>query len=1115
MIAGLFGCGLGEETSGKTIVISEVVTSNGESYADETYGSPDWIELHNASDAPVSLFGWSITDNVKNGDKACILPDVTIPAGGYLVLLATKQHKTDEKAWDGQEPICLGFSLKAAGETLVLVDPYMQMVEEIEIPALARDISYARRSNGTFGYCAVPTPGAANGGSITDTPPEPAKEADAVTGIVISEVSSRNTLYPCGGCDSCDWVELRNLNGEDISLDGFTLCDDPSDFDDENLSGVLPANGYLTVFCCKDDCATKDEHVCVKLGVSRYGDHLYLYDNHGNEITTLEVPEMSAKDVTYAQREDGTYGYCMTPTPGQANAAEILDEPPAAAAEEPDGGDDLPETTVDPTLNAKRPETVRISEVLPKNAYSIADRDGDRSDWAELYNGTDSALSLDGWYLSDNPKNLEKWAFPSNVTIPAHGYVLVFLSGKTAESGELHASFSLTEGETFFLYCRADQRLDWVTIPTLADNVSIGLDENDEQVYYRYPTPMSPNGHAEKNAETFGFFPSDGVYISEVCAIHDQGSNEADWIELYNGGTESASLDGWYLSDSADNLRKYRIASLSVDAKGYAVVDTDKSSFGISPGGETLYLSDPDGVVRDVFETGVQRVGMTSGRVEGDASVRRVFFAKKTKGAPNNAEHYRGYASEPTFSVTALYQTEPFSLTLSSLDPSASIYYTTNGSEPNQGSKLYTEPIAISKNTVVRAIAVSDGLLNSEIVTYHYLFTEPHTVPVVCIALAPDDFKTVYNVTVHRDIKGTERKAFFNYYESDGKIGVCFPADLKCKGQGTLKYKQKSFSVHMRGKYGMSKLEYPLFPNYPYTTFGALNLRNGGQDQDRSRFIDSFVSRMSIGMNVEVANSRCTAVYINGTYYGVYELGEDLNADFLETHYGADKDKVDLVRYNGDVATHGSSKEFVALRNSMKKANLSSDEAYAAFLEQVDEDYYIDYLIARTYACDTDMINQKHWRVNDGSIKWRPLLFDMDLCFRSSTRVDVFDKYFSNKPVVSPHGYESVFYLSYALNTNKGFQQKFVERYVEILYTQYDTERLLSLLDEMVEEYKAEMPRQIAKWGTPSSMSRWESYVDGLRSFIRARRDVMIAKLKKNYKISDSDMNALIAKYQH
>ncbi len=1125
--AALAGCNTETNGAVKGVVISEVVSSNGESYEHELYGSPDWIELHNESDQPINLLGWGITDNIKNGEKACTLPEIVLPADGYLLLLASKDQKTDTLAWDGESPIFLGFSLKATGEDLVLINPQLQAVDELTVPQLNRDISYARRENGTYGYCDTPTPGSANTERITDTQPEPKQPEtfEPAVGVEISEISPRNTQLSCGGCLKCDWIELHNTTNADISLDGFTLCDELRDYDDANLYGVLPANGYVIVYCCEKDCTTKDQHICIDLGVSRYGDTLYLFDNHGFQMEEVAVPEIPYKDVTYAKRADGTFGFCETPTPGSANTETITSEPPYRPDEPPEteAPDDGEDEFVDPTLNATRPSDVRISEALAKNAYSITDREGERSDWVELCNTTGSAIPLSGWYLSDNPKNLTKWAIPDNVTIGANGYLVIFLSGKTDITGELHASFSLGTGETLFLYNAQSGELDWVTIPELNDNVSVGLDENNEQVYYRYPTPNEPNGHGEKNAEAIGFFPSDGVYISEVCAIHKRGSDEKDWIELYNGAAEPVALDGWYLSDSLDAPTKYRIDGLTIEPDSYAVIEATSSkvnyksgdaAFGLSPTGETLYLSDPTGLVRDAFQTGVQRYGTSSGRIEGNASVPRAFFTELTKGKKNSDSVYRGYAAQPSFSDVDLYHSGAFSLTLTSADNSAVIRYTTDGSEPTSKSKAYTEPLSISKNTVIRAAAYSDGLLPSEVVTFHYLFDEPHDVPVVCMAIAPNDFKTVYNVKVHRDLAGTDRKAQFNYYEVDGKIGTTFPADVRCKGQGTLTYAQKSFSLHLRGQYGMSMLSYPLFPDYPYTNFAALTLRNGGQENGRARLVDSYAARMSIGMNVEVANSRPTALYINGEYYGLYELGEDLNADFLETHHGADPDMVDLVRFNGDVATQGSSKDWVALREYAKKAKLTDDADYEAYIEKIDEAYFIDYLIARTYIGDTDMINQKYWRVNDGSIKWRPLLFDMDLAMRQPKRTDVMDKYFSKDPVVSPHGYKSVYYVFAVLKTNKGFCSKFVERYVEILYTQYDTDRLLNLLDQIIEEYKNEMPRQIKRWGNPKSVSTWNKYLDDVRTFIKGRRDVMIDKLKKTFKISDSDMNALIAKYQ-
>lgn len=1118
------GC-TGDPEASKGVVISEVVSSNGHSYEDDVYGSPDWIELHNESNHPVDLSLWSITDNVKNAEKAFTLPEIILPADGYLLLLATKQEKTDTFTWDGHSPICLGFSLKAAGEDLVLINANLQTAYELAVPALNRDISYARRKDGTYGYCETPTPGAANTAEITDIQPKPKdpEQPEPVKGVEISEISARNTLLSCGGCLKCDWIELHNTTNTDIPLDGFTLCDKPSDFDDANLSGVLPANGYLLVFCCEKDCETRDQHVCVDFGVSRYGETLYLFDPNALEIETVKLPDTPYKDVTYARRANGTFGWCETPTPGEANTADIVDTVPERPEETPPPHKVEPEGTepVDPTVNATRPTGLRISEALAKNVYSITDCEGDRTDWVELFNTTGETISLEGWYLSDNPKNLTKWAFPENATIGGGAYLVVFLSGKTDITSEMHASFSLTVGETLFLYNVKTGELDWVTIPELPDNTSVGLDGNNEQVYYGYPTPGEPNGHAEKRAEAIGFFPSDGVYISEVCAIHDRGSNEKDWIELHNGSDKSVSLDGWYLSDSLDDLHKYRITSLSIGANGYAVIQTTGSyadfetgdaNFGISPSGDTLYLSDPKDAVRDVFRTGVQRKGMSTGRIEGNDRIRRVFFTEKTKGDKNSDAYYTGYTGQPVFSDTTLYHSSAFSLTITCPDPTAEIRYTTDGSEPSQASSLYAGPINISSNTVIRAVAYSSGLLRSEIVTFHYLFEEPHTLPVVCIAMSPEDFNAVYKVKDHKNIK--ERKGYVNYYEADGLMGTAFPCDIKAKGRGTLKYiSQKSMTLTLRAEYGMRYVDYPFFPDYAFTKFSSFAVRQAGQDYNMARLRDAFVSRACVGLNVDCANSRFCVIYVNGKYYGIYDFNEDLNSRYLETHFGIDPDTVNTIMRNGALAMKGTNKEFKSVFNAAKDANLSSDDAYQKFLEKVDADAFIDYVICRQLFIDTDCFNQKYWRTTDYRIKWRPILYDLDLSFSSSENRNVAYLYFNKAGTPSNNGSLTYFYFTVALKTNAEWRQKFIERYVELVMTQLSSERLTALLDQMTEELAPEMERHIARWNYPKSVSKWKSEIESLRKKVEKRPPIALEQIRKEFNIKQSEIDALIEKY--
>ena len=104
---------------------------------------------------------------------------------------------------------------------------------------------------------------------------------------------------------------------------------------------------------------------------------------------------------------------------------------------------------------------------MAANTKSLTDPQGQHEDWLELHNLTNDVLNLTGMYLTDKTDNPKKWAFPENTTIPAHGYLLVWLDEDGKADGGLHANFKLSRnGETVMLVdtdIRGNQVLDAVT----------------------------------------------------------------------------------------------------------------------------------------------------------------------------------------------------------------------------------------------------------------------------------------------------------------------------------------------------------------------------------------------------------------------------------------------------------------------------------------------------------------------------------------------------------------------------------------------------------------------------------------------------------------------------
>ena len=102
-------------------------------------------------------------------------------------------------------------------------------------------------------------------------------------------------------------------------------------------------------------------------------------------------------------------------------------------------------------------QDVRITEFMASNHKTLPDKDGDFSDWIELYNGGTTNANLEGWYLTDTTNLLTEWKFPATA-IPTGSYLIVFASGKNlAMAGaELHTNFKLAASGGFLALVKPD-----------------------------------------------------------------------------------------------------------------------------------------------------------------------------------------------------------------------------------------------------------------------------------------------------------------------------------------------------------------------------------------------------------------------------------------------------------------------------------------------------------------------------------------------------------------------------------------------------------------------------------------------------------------------------------
>lgn len=299
--------------------------------------------------------------------------------------------------------------------------------------------------------------------------------------------------------------------------------------------------------------------------------------------------------------------------------------------------------------------SVYITEIVSRNESTLADDDGEYSDYIELYNSSSSRVALKGYYLSDNDKKPQKWALP-NIYIEAKSYLVIFASGKNrGKNGYYHTNFSLSasKGETVSLVGADGAYASRVELPACPTaDISYGLVQQGEDagkyMWFATPTPGAENSGEYAASVTELRFNTVKLIINEFVTKnktvkYDADGDYSDFIEIYNPGEEEISLEGMYLSDNLAKPDKWRFpAGCKIGAGEYLLIyasGKDKvsggeihTSFSLSANDSGIVLSDSRMHPIDSVTMVPLQADVSYGR---DESGQWKYYPKPTPGAAN------------------------------------------------------------------------------------------------------------------------------------------------------------------------------------------------------------------------------------------------------------------------------------------------------------------------------------------------------------------------------------------------------------------------------------------------------------------------------------------------
>lgn len=640
------------------------------------------------------------------------------------------------------------------------------------------------------------------------------------------------------------------------------------------------------------------------------------------------------------------------------------------------------------------------------------------------------------------------------------------------------------------------------------------------------------------------------VVINEVCsnnfAVKSNENNKYyDYIELYNPGKKTVSMDGCFLTDNEKELEKYSLEGISIPANGYALIWLDtNSAFRISKDGEKLFLTDSThGIYLDQVIVPKLSYDTSYGRMQDGSSKWSVMSA--TPGGANEKAALLPTVSldKPIFEVTSGFYDNAFTLHLYSPN-GEKIYYTLDGSEPCADSFIYKEPLWIADNSpeenqyagrtdlapssdytpgfpvdkavVVRAVCYNSVTNQiSDIVTETYFIgynarPEYRQTAVLSLVVNPNDLfdsqtgiygngakfeeyianggmldgKVLDNYVdangeqqyrymasnAFNEGREWERKASISYFDENHSHLFSQNAGIRISGNSTRSNPQKSINLFARDIYD-DRTTFPcdFFDNG--ITYSSFKIRNGGGNAEELKFLDAFLEDAASDRNVSTQNSSPCVVFLNGEYWGIYNIRERYNAEYLASHHNLNADDIMYIKAGNAVTMPEETiTAYQYMLNVITECDLIYDDTYALACDLVDIQSLIDYCCINLYLDNRDVTfgsNTALWRTtqegtpySDG--KWRFMLLDLDECVHpDSNELTAIGVQMANHPLLNEPAVAS-------LLDNEDFRRQFCITFMDIANTTFSYKRMHSMLTRWSSLYEAQIIKDHQRFYNPS-----------------------------------------------
>ncbi len=538
--------------------------------------------------------------------------------------------------------------------------------------------------------------------------------------------------------------------------------------------------------------------------------------------------------------------------------------------------------------------------------------------------------------------------------------------------------------------------------------------------------------------------------------VMDEDDDFPDWIELFNPDEVPYTLTDHFLTDDPSNLTKWmfprgeqlragnhRLIFASRKDTSNIFVGTVHTNFALASNDGFIALVAPDGatIVHQWEAYPKQRAGLSYGIGEDGVPG---YFAAPTPGEANG-EALPTIVADTKFSVDRGFYEEPIRLMITTATEGASIYFTLDGSAPSpKNGTLFESPLDIEETTIVRAMAVKEGMIATDVDTQSYLFLAS----VLTQSDSPDGFPNRWgsvpaDYAFDTSVGTTEefRRALLDYpsislvmstdawFDPSRQAGVGgiyanslgrgldwekavsaeflnfagepnaqVDCGIRIYGNASRQTSRPKHNMRLafRARYGAAKLDFPVFGKGQATGINGLlfNGQNGdswfhptiGQRQAASYLRDHFAHELLGEMGHLTPPQARAHLYVNGLYWGFYQTIERVDQHFMARLLGGEPEEYDSMKASntdGPTLVAGDTRAYEELF-AIADAGVADADGYAAIQEHLHLDSFIDYMLINFWTGnrDWDHNNWRSGRHRSAGSPWHYFMWDSENIFK-------------------------------------------------------------------------------------------------------------------------------------